>query len=257
VIDELTDGHLGGWLLGGRDAVSSASSRRVDHVNAGLAWDSPAPQELAVARVRPDAITLRFASGMTSAIWLVIGGQSGDDPLLETYSPSGTALALHLDDMTHETVDHRTGVAATCVSWSTEGCDRVLILGGTRSSDGAIASDDVVLDTSCVRTQGPSCPAIIARGTWLAHRRSGARAALAERTHVVVAGGHDAAMGAVFDVESIGVESSAAPETGHVVATLTVLDPAVLTLSNGNVAIAGGRRMNDNAASGDVWFYRD
>jgi hypothetical protein len=245
-VDDVLAG--GGWLIGGRAAGETASSR-VDRVDNGARFTTP-PPSLRVARVRPDVLPLRLPTESTAPLWLVAGGQREGDSLLESYSPTSGGATLGTGDAR---LDVRTGTALACLAVDALGCSRVLVLGG-RDASGEASADDVLLDGVCARAGGVGCSLVLARGAWLAHRRWGARVGVAENGRVVVAGGRDAD-GAVREVETVDVSDPSAPRVGRVLQTLAYDDPAVLALSNGSVMIAGGRSP-DGSPRGEIWFYR-
>lgn len=253
----------GGYLLGGRSGTQR--STRVDHMSQLGVFDATLPPALQTARARAALVELQALSDSVPEILLLLGGQAPGDPPMELYrSSSAGSPPMSLRSVLGDELGQRTDAAAVCTLTEDSGaCARVLLLGG-RTAAGALAPDDVLLDGTCLRSRATSptdqCNPVLRRGTWLTTRRFGARAALAEGFDVVVAGGRTLDSGGiaqpVLTVDVVDASSSDMPVSAGAVGTLLAADPALRTMPNGSVMIAGGTHVADGSPDSSLWFYR-
>jgi hypothetical protein len=247
------------YVLGGRSESGARSSRidRVDRVGEieGVSY------ALATGRARAGVLRLSPRTASAPPRYLVYGGQ---DPAcehcaaLEQWSPGSAGRPVSTATTSiGASVDRRTEFAAVCVQFAQDPkCARVLVLGGVDNQTGLLATQDVLIDGECLRGLDPSRCAVSERAL-LSVRRRGLRAALAtDGRRVVVTGGADASGEPVYTVDVIDASDVATLQRVDGTREITNADPAVLSMADGSVMIAGGIDRSTRAPSGAVWFVR-
>lgn len=241
-------------LLGGKNSAN-VRSNRIDKVDR-LGNITATADTLSTGRERPGVLTIRYSpTAAVSPVYFVFGGQ---DPQCmncgstEAWSPASAGRALSWGP----TLDRRAGFAAVCIARGTTGtdtqtCNKLLVVGGYDTMTGALATDDLILDTSCI-TDGGECRINQARNL-LTVRRRGLRAVLGfDGNRVVITGGTDAMDAPVYAMEVIDANDF----VNLAQQELSTSNPASLALADGSVIIAGGLDRSSTLPAKNVWIIR-